>query len=184
LAISQGFVDFENKRVLHFAPEDAVAAQIQKSGNVEYETADIVPGRAKHTLDIERIDEGIGEFDLILCSHVLEHVDDRKALSEMFRVLKPNGQLVALVPVVEGWARTFEDSSKTTEKERELYFGQSDHVRMYGADFRDRVRSAGFVLGEFTAEAVESVQYGLMRGDKIFRATKPTSRRRSPSASG
>jgi SAM-dependent methyltransferase len=172
LAVLQG-VSFDGKRILHFAPEEAVTAEVKKAKAVAYETADLVSGRAMVTLDIENIDRPAEAYDLIICSHVLEHVDDRKAIAEMFRILAPGGLLVALVPVIEGWLTTYEDSSKTSEKERELYFGQIDHVRLYGADLRDRVRAAGFVLDEFTAGGVESAQYSLQRGDKVFLATKP-----------
>jgi SAM-dependent methyltransferase len=175
LVIAQGFLNFNGSRILHFAPEDSMTRQIQKCSDVVYETADLVPGRAMKVLDIERIDLPDDQYNFVLCSHVLEHVDDRKALLELFRVLKPKGQLVALVPIIEGWTKTYEDSSKTTEKERELYFGQADHIRIYGADFRDRIKAAGFSLQEFTAEGLESTKYGLLRGDKIFVATKPPS---------
>src|SRR5262249_37034887 len=160
------------KRILHFAPEEAVTAEVRRSKAVAYETADLVPGRAMVTLDIENIDRTAGAYDLIICAHVLEHVDDRRALAEMFRILTPGGLLVALVLVIEGWSTTYEDSSKTSERERELYFGQIDHVRLYGADFRDRIRAAGFALDEFTAGGAESAQYSLQRGEKIFLATK------------
>jgi len=177
LAVIQGVLSFDGKRILHFAPEEAVTAEVRKAKTVAYETADLVPGRAMVTLDIENIDRTAEAYDLIICSHVLEHVDDRKAFAEMFRILAPGGLLVALVPVIEGWSTTYEDSSKTSEKERELYFGQTDHVRLYGADFRDRIRAADFVLDEFTAGGEESARYSLHRGDKVFLATKPGVRR-------
>jgi SAM-dependent methyltransferase len=173
LAVSRGVVSFDGRRILHFAPEEAVTAEVRKARTVAYETADLVPGRAMVTLDIEHIDRPGEAYDLIICSHVLEHVDDRKALAEMFRILAPGGLLVALVPVIEGWPATYEDGSKVSAEERQLYFGQGDHVRLYGADFRDRVRAAGFVLDEFTADGKDSAEYSLQRGDKVFLATKP-----------
>jgi SAM-dependent methyltransferase len=172
LAVNREFFSITGKRVLHFAPESSLATMIKGFPRIVYESADIVPGRAMITLDIERIELPEKQYDFVICSHVLEHVDDRKALSELFRILKPSGKLVILVPIVEGWSESFEDSSKTTDRERELYFGQLDHVRLYGSDFRDRVKAAGFSLQEFTANALDCVQFGLQRGEKIFLGTK------------
>lgn len=111
--------------------------------------------------------------DLIICSHVLEHVtDDRRALEEMRRILRPGGDAILLAPIVEGWAETYENGNVTTDAERHRHFEQFDHVRYFGADLRDRIRRAGFRLDEFTADGRASAEYGLDRGEKIFKATR------------
>jgi hypothetical protein len=78
-----------------------------------------------------------------------------------------------MLPVIEGWSRTYENAAAVTPADRMRHYGQSDHVRYYGADVRDRIRSAGFRLDEFTAEGEDVLTYGLARGEKVFIATKP-----------
>jgi SAM-dependent methyltransferase len=112
-------------------------------------------------------------FDLIICSHVLEHVDDRKALREMLRVLRPGGIALLMTPVVEGWSETYENPNVDFPKDRVLHFGQDDHVRYFGADIRDRIKSAGFELEEFTAVEPDVSRYSLIRGENLFIARKP-----------
>ena len=137
-----------------------------------YESADIAPGRADRVLNIEAIAMPDASYDCVLCSHVLEHVDDAKALSEIFRVLKPGGVALIMLPVIEGWAHTYENPQVTTPEERKRHYGQADHVRYYGADVRERIGAAGFALEEFTAEGPDVLTYALQRGEKVFIATK------------
>lgn len=158
---------FQGKDVLHFAPE-TVVEKLVKSKATNYITADIVESRANRVLNIEKIDEIDNTWDLIICSHVLEHVDDEKALSELYRILRNNGILIVMVPIVEGWGLTYENEDIHTGSAREEHFGQSDHVRYYGSDIRDRILSHGFVITEDTAYGEDVVKYGLLRGDKVF----------------
>lgn len=158
--------------VLHFAPEKSMTALL-KNISKSYRTADIEPGRADLTLNIESLALPDATFDCVVCSHVLEHVDDQKALSEIWRVLRPGRFAIIMVPIVEGWAATYENPDATTAAERERHFGQHDHVRYYGADLRERIRAAGFGLEEFTADGPDVPRYGLLPGAKVFIATRP-----------
>ena len=155
--------------VLHFAPEHAVTRLL---GHTKYRSADLAPGSADLVLNIESIDLATESVDFVIASHVLEHVDDRAALREIWRILRPGGSLIAMVPIVEGWAQTYEDAARTTASERELHFGQNDHVRYYGRDFRDRLIAAGFSLREFVAGGPDCVRFGLTRGERVFFGTK------------
>ncbi|MEL6587330.1 MAG: methyltransferase domain-containing protein [Pseudomonadota bacterium] len=163
----------EGARVLHFAPEPPVT-RVMQSLSLTYETADILPRRRPtHILNIEDIDLPDAGFDGIICSHVLEHVDDAKALAEMFRILKPGGTALLMTPVCEGWATTYENPAIDGNIDRALHFGQADHVRYYGRDLRDRIRAAGFDLAEFTAQEPEVHTHGLIRGETVFLARRP-----------
>ncbi|MBT3069587.1 methyltransferase domain-containing protein [Rhodomicrobium sp. Az07] len=161
-----------DRDVLHFAPEGFATGFLKPLAH-SYVNADLEMGRADIVLDIEKIDLASSSLDTVICSHVLEHVDDRKALAELFRILRPGGLCILMVPLVEGWDTTFEDPNIKDPKGRAIYFGQDDHVRYYGADFRDRVRDAGFTLTEFTAVEPFVTRHALQRGDKVFVARRP-----------
>jgi Methyltransferase domain len=158
-----------DRRLLHFAPEATISALLRPLA-AEYVTADISPG-ADLRIDIEDMALPNDRFDVIVCSHVLEHVNDRAALAEMKRVLAPNGLALLMIPIIEGWPTTYEDPSVSDRRGRAVHYGQEDHVRYFGADFRDRVRRAGFALAEVTATGPLSVKYGLYRGEKLFLVT-------------
>jgi SAM-dependent methyltransferase len=159
-------------QVLHFAPEAGLAAMLKKRVG-RYQSADITPGRADLVLNIEAMGMADQGQDCIVCSHVLEHVDDKKALAEIYRVLKPGGVALIMLPVIEGWATTYENPNVRTPEERKRHYGQADHVRYYGADVRGRIRAAGFQLEEFTAEGEDVLTYALQRGEKVFIARRP-----------
>jgi SAM-dependent methyltransferase len=174
LAIDRGLIDLSGRDILHFAPEQWLKGRLERAGAGKYVTSNYpLQEGADFCFDIEAIDLPDESYDIIMCFHVLEHVDDRRALSELYRVLRAGGKLVAMVPIIEGWDASYEDSALTTERQRHIHFGQYDHVRYYGADFRDRVTQAGFQLVEFTANGPDSPRYRLKRGEKVFIATKP-----------
>ncbi len=103
---------------------------------------------------------------------MLEHVDDRKALTELHRILTPGGKLIVMVPIVEGWENTHEDSSVSTEHGRYLHFAQKDHLRLYGRNFVDLLRQSGFSVTSYSGTPAECAEYGLSRGEKVFVGTK------------
>jgi SAM-dependent methyltransferase len=101
-------------------------------------------------LDLVDVDQPDDLFDVIICNHVLEHVpDDRRAMSELYRVLKPGGFAILQVPISFVIERTIEDPSISEPAERARLFGQPDHVRLYGADYPDRLGEAGFQVEVF-----------------------------------
>jgi SAM-dependent methyltransferase len=130
--------------VLHLAPEPVIAERLR--GQVGgYTSADIEPGRAAVEADLTALPFADEAFDLVLCSHVLEHVpDDRAAMREMRRVLRAGGVALIQTPVNYDQAATYEDPGATDDGERLRRFSQSDHVRVYGPDLRDRLVAAGF----------------------------------------
>jgi SAM-dependent methyltransferase len=162
------------KRVLHFAPESVLSELLRPTAG-HYIGADLDGRRAATALNMENIALGDASIDVILCNHVLEHVDDAKALREFHRVLTPGGLALLMFPLVEGWSHTYENPLVQTKSDRALYFGQWDHVRYYGCDVRERIRSAGFELTEFTAQEPEVSRLALTRGEKLFIARKPVS---------
>jgi len=166
---------FAGKDVLHFAPELSISRYLQTQNLRSYKTADLFAPNVDFKLNIEKIDQPASSYDVVLCSHVLEHVNDRKALLEIHRILRAGGLLIAMFPVVEGWDATYENTAVSEPVDRLLHFGQHDHVRYFGRDARERINAAGFEFDEFTAEEPDVTRYGLQRGEKIFAARKPMS---------
>jgi SAM-dependent methyltransferase len=157
--------------ILHFAAEESIKAVLSKHAGL-YRTADRFDESAELKLDIENIELPDGSFDVVVASHVLEHVDDYKALRELHRILKPGGTLIVMIPIIEGWDKTYDNPVAVTPAERDLHFGQGDHVRYFGRDVRERIRQAGFELEEYVASGADCVEYGLLRGERIFVACK------------
>lgn len=135
--------DGRPKSMLHVAPERAFENLLKRCLGSGYLTADLHNLSAMVRMDITNINYAEETFDVIYCSHVLEHVpDDRRAIRELHRVLKSDGWAVLVVPITAD--RTFEDPSITDPSERLRLFGQEDHVRRYGPDFVQRLKEAGF----------------------------------------
>jgi SAM-dependent methyltransferase len=169
-ALSMGDMRFKGT-VLHFAPEPAIAALLKRF-DIQYISADLLRRDVDQNWNIEDIPCPGEQFDVIVCNHVLEHVNDRKALRELHRVLKPDGLLLVMVPIVEGCPETYEDVTVIDSADREVHFGQSDHIRVYGADFLRRLRQPGFDITVYTAFGADAVEYGLLMGEKLFLCRK------------
>ncbi|MFK8041544.1 class I SAM-dependent methyltransferase [Congregibacter sp.] len=163
---------------LHIAPEACISNRLRQAIGDGYITADLFASNVDVQMDITDIQLPDNKFDSIYCSHVLEHVeDDNKALSELFRVLKPDGTALLAVPI--SGQETYEDSSIVLPEERLKAFGQSDHVRIYGLDFADRVAAAGFKVTRITPETyltlLDRKTFGITEhADDIFLAEKPS----------
>lgn len=136
-------------KMLHFAPEQAFYRRFRQQQNLDYTTTDLSSPLADVKADICQLPFEDNTFDVIFCNHVLEHIpDDTQAMRELYRVLKPGGWAVLQIPQDLSRATTFEDDSITDPKERAKIFGQYDHVRVYGRDYFDKLRSIGFEVQE------------------------------------
>jgi len=171
------------KKPLHFAPEIMLQEIFRQYPSLEYVPCDLAP--AKYGPDVIKVnitDIPLEDdfFDVVLCNHVLEHVpDDRKAMTELFRVMKPGGWGVLLVPVDRERETTFEDPSITSPADRLKAYGRKDHVRWYGRDYGDRLRSVGFEVREWDPAADMSEanrnRYGFRMGEWFTVVSKPAS---------
>jgi SAM-dependent methyltransferase len=141
--------DFFTKslKVLHIAPEQCFEERFRKMKNLEYLTADLDSPIADYSCDVQNLPFSENEFDVVICNHVLEHVDDDLlAMREILRVMKPEAYAILLVPVDHSRPTTYEDPSITSPKERAKHFLQYDHKRLYGTDYPSRLGKAGFVI--------------------------------------
>jgi len=167
----------ERIKLLHFAPEQAFYKRFKKMQNLEYTTTDLNSPLADVKADICNLPFKDNSFNFILCNHVLEHIpDDTKAMQELYRVLEPGGTAILQIPQDLSRAVTFEDNSITSKKERARIFGQYDHVRVYGRDYFDKLRSIGFNVQEVdytnSLNASEIDKYRLAKGEIIPVCTK------------
>ena len=143
------FTATKKLRVLHIAPEQCFLDIFRKQQNLNYITSDLESPIADVKADICDLPFKENEFDIVFCNHVLEHIsNDKKAMQELYRVLKPGGFGIFQIPQDLSKAITFEDNTITDRKERAKLFGQYDHVRVYGRDYFDKLRSIGFKVDE------------------------------------
>ena len=143
----QSETDFftKNYKVLHIAPEQEFLRKFKKMKNLDYTSADLFSPIVDVKADILDLPFADESFDVVICNHVLEHIeDDRKAMSELYRVMKKGGWGILQVPMKNSLEKTYEDFTITDPKERQKHFGQYDHVRWYGMDYFDRLKSVGF----------------------------------------
>ncbi len=159
-----------DKKVLHFAPEQCFLKRFRALKNLDYTTTDLESPIADVKADICELPFEDNSYDIIFCNHVLEHIpDDTKAMQELYRVLKKGGIGIFQIPQDMSRNKTFEDDSITDKKERAKIFGQYDHVRIYGKDYFDKLRSVGFKVDEvdYTSNLSEEEisKYCLTKGE-------------------
>jgi SAM-dependent methyltransferase len=144
-------------QILDFAPSASFSRFMERtlgrSGlRASYRTADLSQGGVDDRVDItDMAIYGDNRFDLFICSHILEHVsDDGQALRELYRIVRPKGRGILMVPIILGLARIYEDPAVSGESERWRRFGQGDHVRLYSREgFMERVTEAGFSIHQY-----------------------------------
>ncbi len=160
--------------MLHVAPEYALLRRLATQPGLRYVSGDLSPSLAELELDVMDLPFADASFDYLICNHVLEHVeDDRRAIAEIHRVLRPGGWAVLMCPVDHRRETTLEDPTATTAAQRHARFGQGDHRRLYGRDYADRLAAPGFsVRVDRYAERIEPAQaerFGLRREeDSVF----------------
>ncbi len=166
-----------NLKVLHIAPEQPFIKRFRSMENLDYTTADLVSPLADVKTDIRNMVFDDNKFDVVICNHVLEHIDkEQQALKEILRVLKPGGWAILQVPMDYSKEKTYEDDTITSRAEREKIFGQYDHLRLYGNDYPKRLEKAGFSvkIENFTAEfeKEQAERYRFDMNEKIFLCMK------------
>lgn len=167
-------------KLLHVAPEPNVKTILLKKENISYLTAGLNSKSVMMTMNITNIPYYKSSFNIIICNHVLEHIiDDRKAMAELYRILKPGGWAILQVPISTSLENTYEDSSIITPMAREQAFGQADHVRIYARDYVQRLEQAGFAVDIFEWSANNQCfggqknKFGLIEDERVYCARKP-----------
>lgn len=169
-------------KMLHAAPEKLFYTKFKSLNNIEYTSIDLNPdkydyGNTTIRMDLTDLNFADNTFDVIICNHVLEHIpNDAKAMSEMFRTLKKGGWAILNVPVDNNRTTTFEDLEINDPKKQLELFGQPDHVRIYGTDYKLRLEKAGFTVTviDYTKQFSnnEMFRYGMKPDREIYYCTK------------
>lgn len=178
------FFTSDQFNMLHFAPEEVFYQEFSRMKNLEYTPVDLYPELYRYKGDVKVVETDItmipfenDSFDVILCNHVLEHIpDDILAMKELYRVMKPGGWGIFQVPIDENLEKTYENPSVRRPSQRVKHFGQYDHVRQYGRDYIERLRSVGFIVNrdDYVMKFSEGdiKKYGLMRTEYIYYCNK------------
>jgi len=165
-------------RVLHTAPEPCLAAKLRGRPNWRYVTVDRFDPAADRRADLTALPFPDGAFDLVLSSHVLEHIrDDRQAMAELARVLRPGGEALLAVPFDPDTARSPEAPAEATPAERQALFGHPWHFRFYGRDLVDRLAAAGLTACRIDSPAMLTPQarrHFRINRNYLFHARKPS----------
>ncbi len=167
----------DNLKVLHFAPEHCFYKRFKKLPNINYLSADLNSPRAMKKIDITNIPFKDQNFDVVISSHVLEHIpNDIKAIQELYRVQNKSGWSIHIVPIDYKREITYEDDNINTVELREKYYGHHDHRRIYGKDYIKRLKNVGFLVTEndycTNFSDNEKLKYGLSESDIIYYCKK------------
>ena len=160
------------QRLLHIAAESELERRFRVVPTLEYLTGDLLRKEADIQLDVTNLTLPDAQFDVVLCSHVLEHVNDaRAAMSELLRILRPGGWALLDAPVDPGLSDTYEDWTITAPAERQLAFGQWDHVRVFGRNFNSLLQEQGWQVEEHRVPLTpaEAERWGLARHNEVLR---------------
>lgn len=141
------FPKYPRPKILHIGPEYAIQNKLSIMKEVDYISIDLNSPLAMKKMNLMDLTFKNEDFDIVLCIHVLEHViDDKKALREIFRVLKYGGCMINQSPINHKLPTTFEDISIISPQERENNFWQKDHLRLYGRDYKNLLENYGFIV--------------------------------------
>jgi SAM-dependent methyltransferase len=171
------FLTADKLDVLHIAPEQCFHKRFKAQTNLNYLTGDLFSPLADIHFDLHSIPLEDNRFDVVFCNHVLEHVDDaHQCMSELYRVMKPGGWGIFQVPMDFSRDVTYEDASIVSPEDREKHFWQKDHVRLFGKDYPDWLRKAGFQVEEFIQQSNYSEnlidRYRLQKEEVLYIARK------------
>ncbi len=163
----------EDDTILDFSPSRCLSKKMKSINHINYMPSDLSGNfNADFKYDITNLKIETNTVDLVICYHILEHIDnDLQAMSELYRILKNNGKAIIQTPFKEG--EIYENKAITLPQEKLLHFGQEDHVRIYSVEgLKNRLINSGFTV-EINNYPVLNNYNGLLQNETIFLVTKP-----------
>jgi SAM-dependent methyltransferase len=160
-------------KVMHIAPEQCFYKRFRRQANLQYATGDLVSPLADYHFDLHKMPFDDNSYNVLFANHVLEHVDDEmQCMRELYRVMAPGGWGIFQVPLDYTRAETFQDPAIVSSADREKYYWQKDHVRLFGRDYPEKLRAAGFVVDEVLPKDVVGeelvTRYRLQPGEVMY----------------
>lgn len=172
LALFLKSLKLDGKNILHFSAEKQIKEIINKENPYNYLCVNKYPNKDEIYCDIENIHFEENSFDIIICSHVLEHVNYESAISELKKIIKKNGCVLLMFPIIYQWEDTYSNPAIVEKKLRELHFGQFDHLHLFGKDIENKLNKNKFEVKKIISYGEESVKNGVKHGEILFVARK------------
>ena len=175
--ISENKKNLKIKSILHFAAETCLVDFFHRNLNVDnYDKVDFypegknfIPDQGSLPIDIENIDKVYFEkYDLVICNHVLEHVNFIKAIPNLKKLVKKNGYIFLTFPIIESWSKNYIDKKITSYEDRTLHFQQFDHLQLFGREIKSYLSCENFSLIEHIVFGEDTVKYGIAQGETLF----------------
>lgn len=159
-------------KIIHFSAEKQIKEIINKKKPYKYLCVNKYPNESEIFCDIENIHFNENYFDIVICSHVLEHVNYEVAISELSKILKKNGIALLMFPIIYQWEETYSNSDIVTKKLRELHFGQFDHLHLFGKDIEKKLIENNFSINKIISYGEDSIKNGIKCGEILYVAKK------------
>ncbi|MDC0481630.1 class I SAM-dependent methyltransferase [Candidatus Pelagibacter sp.] len=162
--------NLNNKKIIHFAPEQSLIKFINQNYKInKYDKVDLIPNHQIVGIDIENINkEYHDKYDLVICNHVLEHVNFVKAILNLKKLVKKNGEIFLTFPIIDSWEKNYINKRVTKEYDRYLHFQQFDHLQLFGREIEKYFADKNFSCTKYIASGNDSVKFGFIQGETLF----------------
>lgn len=162
--------NLNKKKIIHFAPEQSLSKFINENYKIiNYDKVDLIPKKEIIQINIENINKKFcKKYDLVICNHVLEHVNFIKAISNLKKLVKKNGQIFLTFPIIDSWKKNYINKKIKKEYDRYLHFQQFDHLQLFGREIEKYLADKNFSCSKIIATGEESVKFGLIQGETLF----------------
>lgn len=162
--------NLNKKKIIHFAPEQSLSRYINKNYKIQkYDKVDLIPNKEIAKINIENINKSYyNNYDLVICNHVLEHVNFIKAILNLKKIVKKNGLILLTFPIVDSWEKNYINKKIKNHYDRTLHFRQFDHIQLFGREIEKYLADNKFSFTKYIASGEEAVKFGLIQGETLF----------------